>query len=482
MRLVKGLSASTVTKGVAQFLDPLNYEPQRIPELNSFQSLGTAVCALSQMVQLQWTGLEDPDPRNWSTLAPTRKMLQNVSQRLVVKLRDPVVSLIVSEFGPADTPDTTSVVDVGNIANSDFITNFPTMVLAVDSEYIPIIGSRHESGYKRYPDFVPAGWNLDQSQRVMWIDGGEAQGKETIVQIRVGTGQYAVEVTAHGYTHEHAPSIFGTYSFPADSVTTVNYIINRSGYYSFSLKQVNATSAVSITIQGFWVVTKVTQWMSHYCFDSFVDSLNVIDKARVLGDALLCCNTTAEMFKSGVVYSRQPQDVGCWTSIETDISAFTNVNAREKYEGPLSKGLYATTMPQGQAPFEFREASNTAKYSAALPGFYPLQLYGYTVTLLEPSAINDAAPRATFALHHMRSVEFTTDSQMFVVRQPSIPRTDWNAMLDILSKTTQFYENPLHLADIRRALQRFGSWAWHNKSEIIQIAQLVATIARTAAA
>jgi hypothetical protein len=449
--------------------------------MTSVQLVGTAVCALSQTLQLKWNGDEDVETANWSMVGPDRLLISDPSHRLLIKLRDPVVALIVSEFGPATLSTSTYAIGVSNVSNSDFLSATPKLVLGAEPVNIPLTGVFHHSGPIRYPDTTPGGWNTTKTERVVWIDA--SSGKPTIFRLSAIVGAYPVSVTALAYTNEHVPSVYSTSTFVAGVASTKDITVNRSSYYSFMLKN-EATGGPGVStvfeITNFQVLVSVTQWFSHYTHLSMMESLPSMDKVRVLGDALLCTNTSAEMYKSGTVYARQPQTSGPWLSEGTDLEDFTASNVAELYSGPLAKGLYAITKPQGEVPLQFNEATNVSKNSLSLPGFMPLNNYGSVHVLLVPADVTATAPKTTVTLHFFRGLEFTTDSQMYVVRRCGVPRSALPMIFDALSKAQQFHENPLHLADIAKSLRSFGEWGWRNRSEIASIVKMIAALAGVA--
>lgn len=469
------------TGAFAQFLDPLHYEPVRLPDMTSVQLVGTAVCALSQTLQLKWTGDEDTNMANWSMVGPSRNLISDPSHRLLIKLRDPVVALIVSEFGPETLSTSTYAIGVSNVNNSDFTTDSPTLILGAEPVCIPLTGIFHSAGPYRYPDSTPAGWNTDKTQRVVWIDASTA--KPTILRITGIANAYPVSITATAYTNEHCPSVYRSGTFVAGAATTMDLTVNRSGYYAFHVHNQPPDTVQGNTpfvITNFLALVTVTQWFSHYTHLSMIQALPSMDKVRVLGDALLCTNTSAEMYKSGTIYARQPQTSGPWLSEGTDLADFTASNVAEMYSGPLAKGLYAITKPQGEVPLQFNEATNISKDSYSLPGFMPLNNFGSVQVLLVPADVSAASPKTTVTLHFFRGLEFTTDSQMYVVKRCGVPRSALPMIFDALGKAQQFHENPLHLADIAKTLRSFGEWGWRNRSEISSIVKMIATLAGVA--
>lgn len=479
-----GSAASTLVPAVAQYLDPLNHPPVRLPDTVSAQTVGTALAALSSSVTLTWSASDSSTTANWSTLPSGDTILPNRNTRSIFKLRDPVVALIATEMGPDSLAATPSVYNI-------FIA--PTLSADTDSygpqvakitptlTPLPLWGMIALTGPTRYPDFTPAGF-ANPSSRVIWIDASPAQPAVVTLTLNNPSSVH-MNLLSQLWTNPTLPTCANEKQFGPGTFT---YSINleAAGYWSFALSidSLPVSGAVLATIVAFSVSVSTTTWCSHYVHDSMLDAGSLFQDVRVLGDAVLTSNTTSEFFKNGMLYARQLQANQPWFVAAQTEDEYTSLNVREMYQGRLAKGLYAMVKPQGDtdaAPFALRKTNIQSGGPLNIPllGFYPFDVPGVVSALFVPSQPATADQATSMNIHFMRSIEYTTDSQLVIVDVTSVHRSQFPDILDAISACPQFFENPLHLSEIRELISKIAAWAWANRSKISSIASVLGSLA-----
>lgn len=464
------LKAKTpATTVVAQYLDPLNHEPVRLPDVSSAQTIGTAVCALSSSVAVDWIPVEDPPALSSFASRPdgTGAWFTNYSHRLAFKLRDPTIPLIVSEFATGTMPSSVYNILYSNELDAEMAEVIP--IAGATLTLVPFTELKMASGSLRYPLTVPAA--TIGTARAIWLDASTAN--QTTLTVTYTTPSSADVVASlliwtndFDYTTKTSHQTGGTSHSSSFSLTT-------SGYYSVGFMCFNATKVTNLALTA---EVTVQQWFSHYTHPSWQSTSAPCD-VRVLGDCLLATNTAPELFKGGAVYAYQQQDNAPWYMAQDNPSYFTSVNRQELYQGNLSQGLYAVVKPQGHEnvnPFAMLPVRASTSPSAPFL-FRPFAVAGLVSILLVPPALSS---EVSFTIHYMRTVEFTTDSQLFAVRPSTVPRAMIPTILDELSSCPQFFENPLHLGAIAAVLQRLASWSWANRSTIAAIVQHLISLSR----
>lgn len=480
---VPGLAHSTtgLSSAVAQYLDPLNYPPVRLPDVASAQTVGTAVCALSSAFSLAWSATDSSVPAHWSTLPTTSTILPVNRTRAIFKLRDPVVALISTEFGPdtlTATPTVYSITFGAQGFGDSFAMNagIPAVKVGQTVTSVPVALMTHSSGPHRYPDITPCCW-INEHTRGFWVDASPAC--PAIITLSCNNrGFSSVNLSAYNWTNWSIPTP-GPLVVVNAGVSVQTISIPVSGYWSimFNAESLPGGNAVTLDL-SITVSVSVAQWCSHHVHDSLLDGVSMFFDMRVLGDAVLASNTTSKFFQNGMVYARQSQDESPWFCFSQTEEEYTSLNVRELYQGRLEKGLYATVKPQGPEiadPFGMIPVIDDNNRDVELPllGFRPFMCPGVVSVLFVPAQPVTTDSVTSLNIHYMRSMEYTTNSQLVVVDVARLPRSEFPLVLDAIAGCPQFFENPLHLSQIREKLRQIGSWAWKNKSELVSVMRII---------
>lgn len=447
---------------VAQYLDPLHSRPVRLPDANSAQTIGTAVAALSSSVKLFWDPTLTTTTGDWSARPDGSPFLADNATRVVFRTRDPVVPLIVSEFG--GTTASTYIIAVTSAAG---LTNANVKV-AYDGVYLPFGAMTHMAGPVRYPTTTyPA--RINDFAYAHWIDASPSRLATLSVNATlVGSGASFELVW---WNNPEAPVSLAVISAATAGAYSATFTpLGFSGYFSIRTSATNIiVNESAITVQ---LVVSVGQWFSQYPFPSYATAAvtGVIDTVRVLGDCLLAQNTSAEFAKNGAVYAVQSQNTDAWFEKDMSLLSLTSTNVRQYYQGVLSKGLYAIVKPQSAnitSPFGMFDAGEEFPSGATTIASRPFHHAGFvTCAFVLGDPVSVATSSTSLQLHFMRSIEFTTDNQLYSVDVSRIPRSMYSKILDDLSACPQFFENPLHLAAIASLLASIGSWIWTNKTPL----------------
>jgi hypothetical protein len=175
--------------------------------------------------------------------------------------------------------------------------------------------------------------------------------------------------------------------------------------------------------------------------------LNVVECARVNASSFLISNTTSVMTKQGTVIAARVRDHFPYAMSETLLGKLA-----EKYNDLAEKGVYS-----------FKEFSEVEERFAnvADDGYlnYDLDYDGYYhfVSISNP---NYATAPNSFTLSIDTTLEFRTDIARYNKGVSMLSHHDLiEARRIINSNPAWFYENPLHMADIYRFMQRGANLA-----------------------
>lgn len=476
---------------LAHFLDPLNHKPIRLPDLGSVTTQGTAVATLASVSSLNWTSealVLSQTPYVPNDEGGSAPLLADPLYRMAASFRDPCCMGAVTE-GPWSlaSPTVYTSVSRGNA------------VPLIDGE-LPVKLNRFEymTGPKRYGDYNFPCLVDGGAVQAVWVDAGPDAPAGISIRLDLFVGvpdNSTYRATARIYTDDqaHIEIQLGSATVAAGATyLALNGSLNYGGYiaFFFRVEDMNAIAPTYVNDYTVTITTKTTTSTRHVFHPSIVTAIagttgqEQIGMARVLGQSFLASNTTAEMFKSGAVYARQVDGHQSWYEACGSPEVFTTANVAATYDGPLSKGLYAITKPQGPECLDLEDvvSDNTpAGTQDSRVAFRPFRTGGTVVALFVPSAPLPNTPATTLLVHWCRGFEFTTQSQLYKVDTTTVARAEMLTFLDSLCHSQQFYENPLHWKQIKEALARAGSWAWKNKSEIGSVAQMLATLAARAA-
>lgn len=483
---------------LGQFVDPAHYAPQRLPDVTSASTVGTAVCTLCVADTMQW----DPTMSMGGTLNVAQyyphingntytPIFDDQEARVVVSFRDPACMGVVTT-GPF--PNT-------SVTNLNCSEHYPGMGFRIMSGENKVeLGTFTANGADRYGAMqLPARMGGGQSSAI-WFDGAPAAVPIVFLDVTFASPPmttFVLELRILYWTDDEDSRLewngMGTVN-PGDlhCQFSVNNCFPASGYRSFVIVATPQTPnwhgafLSDITIHA----TVSTQMaMCHVFHPSIVEAVSsgnsqpLIGQVRQLGNTVLISNSTAEMFKSGTVYARQIDGTVPWYQCAISSTEITSSNVHTMYDGPLSKGLYAVVKPQGEDCLSLEDLvreGGSAEDPCFSINFRPFATSGTVVALLVPSRPTANSPATSVVVHFFRGLEFTTQSQLFNVDVTSTPRATLLPFLDELSHFRQFYENPLHLRDISNAIKNAGRWAWDNKGTIKDIAKLLAEAAAVA--
>lgn len=181
----------------------------------------------------------------------------------------------------------------------------------------------------------------------------------------------------------------------------------------------------------------------------------VWQSTRANSVAVLFSNVSAVLQKEGTVNSaRVPMETGI-TLYNSDnwISDFTKVHPKERYFGPLEKGLYTFTLPDAVSEV-YREYDNIGVSLPAYKHYLNGNRFCHCVLFRDPDHL------ASLAVTVDRHVEFKSNSVLFPYGFSTTPLEAYHQAQMALANLGVFYENPTHLGTIaalaRQAVVKYG--------------------------
>lgn len=169
---------------------------------------------------------------------------------------------------------------------------------------------------------------------------------------------------------------------------------------------------------------------------------------RATAAGVLFSNVTAVLNKEGTINAaRVASDAVSLFDVRDWVTAIAKVHPSDRYFGPLEKGLYTFTLPDG-ASETFREVL----------GFEANGVYNAGITLFDLNAFKyahiiifndlDATAGSTMAITLDRHIEFRTTSVLFPTAYTTVQLEMYHAAQMALVRQGVFYENPVHLSTI----------------------------------
>jgi len=206
-----------------------------------------------------------------------------------------------------------------------------------------------------------------------------------------------------------------------------------SGGYNNILGVVSATGDIYVQqcIPGLWDKESIFGWM------------------RMGGHGVFIHQIAAKMYAGGEFFGLQLPRGSDWY-LETPTSIQTMAGAQSIC---IENGLYAFVKPdhdtafQKSVPFDLGRGRLRA-YRGSDPDKYNVLMVSFTFPLVSGAPVG-----TTFNVVNVFGLEFGTQNPMFELDRSVISTNDANAALDIVAATENVHENPLHMADITRALK-----------------------------
>lgn len=181
----------------------------------------------------------------------------------------------------------------------------------------------------------------------------------------------------------------------------------------------------------------------------------VWSSTRANAAAVLFSNVSAVMQKEGTVNcARAPSETGVnlFTSKMWD-SQFSRIHPKERYFGPLEKGLYTFTLPDSTSE-SYHEYSDIGIGLPAFRHYLDGNRFAHLIIMKDPDNI------AALAVTVDRHVEFKSNSVLFPYGFSATPLEAYHQAQMALANLGVFYENPVHLATIaalaRSAIAKYG--------------------------
>lgn len=468
------------SQALGQFADPVTYHPTRLPDVTSLSSVGTAIAPLVIVESLHWptTTL----PVSGLPVLPDGAIVGDPLARLVCLLRDPVVTAVVQD-STFSTSTTDCVMRWPSPVNIAWAADVPYDVEITHGEFV--------SGPERYGTWQPVAHN--GNWQGLWVDSNPTSPTHLYFNFTTThEGSYGgrqFKVLWYCFTSDGEREQVGSCLFNmGNGVYNVGpFDAQYSGYYCAELSLIGENNFTNeqikfreVSLTSYTSLPLVHRHVVHP--DISGSDGRIVEDVRVLGSAFLATNVTAKFFKGGTVFAQQVTQTNVWyDGCESAAQIMAN-NAALTYDGPLDKGLYCFVKPQGENALSLRPCVDLIEHDADEVTmsyvhylFHPFRVPGTVQVLfspLDPTGA-DIGSACNLTVHFTRSIEFTSSLQLVLLDHTSLPREALLSLLDSLDHIGQFYENPLHWADIKRALAKAGKWSWENKAMLAQVAAAI---------
>lgn len=231
---------------------------------------------------------------------------------------------------------------------------------------------------------------------------------------------------------------------------THTYVAAGEGYYCLEASEYNAADAAliaSVYIYG------AGDCFCHHPVPGFDDALAVYAKCRINALSTLIHPTAATLYTGGTIAGNYLEN--CFTPIWTDIIGTSpDTNMHYKRVLPFETGLY-TFLPMDFSTDLFMQHAVTLDSAGALmeANFQLDSESGYISMLLvcpnNGNQNNSVGPSLEYLMTHSYCIEYTTRDLTRSTRPVTVTHNVTNDALDIVRTMRVFYENPLHIRDIR---------------------------------
>lgn len=201
-----------------------------------------------------------------------------------------------------------------------------------------------------------------------------------------------------------------------------------------------------VTLNAMLPITSATEYSS---------APIVWQNTRANAVAVLFSNVSAVMQKEGTINcARAPSEAGVnMFSYSTWNTQFPSVHPKERYYGPMEKGLYTFTLPDTTSEI-YHEYDQIGVGSTAYRHYLDGNRFAHLITFEDPDY------SAALAVTVDRHVEFKSSSVLFSYGFSATPLETYHQAQMALANLGVFFENPTHLATIasmaRAAIMKYG--------------------------
>jgi hypothetical protein len=180
---------------------------------------------------------------------------------------------------------------------------------------------------------------------------------------------------------------------------------------------------------------------------------------RVCATSVLFMNETRVFGKEGHVNGLRINCKSAYSVFSTTLytgydSIYGTMNEREKYGGPLEKGLYMYSRPDDLS-LEFRDWTNSPKVEGQ--SVIRLDAFDFidVIRFMDKNSADDTNITAVITYH----IEWRNTSVLWPTGVQRMPHEAWRQAIASLSEIRHYSENPIHFRDILRRIGSAIKWA-----------------------
>jgi len=239
-------------------------------------------------------------------------------------------------------------------------------------------------------------------------------------------------------------------SLTFSSSASESYTSLTEGYYKFVVVDTAGTAAFQhIYLSG------SGDTFAHHAVPGFSTALPVYQNARLNGVSLLLHPTAPELYEGGTVTGVYLQNLNTqWTSL---IGQAPDYNIHYKRTLPFTTGCYTFLPVDDMASMYMVKSTALDSSNTLMESNFMLDANAGYVTLLvvapnQGTTASPSAPSLEFLVTTDVVVEYETRDMTRSTAACSDRHTTTSDAYDIVRRMPIFYENPMHLADIRRAV------------------------------
>lgn len=315
--------------------------------------------------------------------------------------------------------------------------------------------------------------------RVVWLDASASapltvNATMTRIANLTDAANAAFNVLAMSYG-EDQPSYMAQGKFTTvASVSTASVQILSSGYYAFAINgslvtgtpTLPAFTQFSLSISLLPTTCVVSRHLVNYNLPTTSSSTSepIVRSVQLNGSGLLLNNPAAKMSAGGKIWAVSGQTNSPWYGYTGDVSnKVVASNSALRYDGEWAQGGYGYIKPLSGAMLkptvETTEGGQTVVRSYSVDPTATSQqarLSGINVWLIEPPTVSAGSIQPYAPLVYLKfslAYEYTSTSQMVVLKAPTISSMDAMMALETLASLPNFTENWFHLPSLINSIR-----------------------------
>lgn len=256
------------------------------------------------------------------------------------------------------------------------------------------------------------------------------------------------------------------------SVTQFHFVAPHAGYFALEYHPFSAHVTRKISSMSYESVVGFGDCWGHTALPGVGDHLTHLKKIRVDAASILISPTASLLNNSGTIHAIYSTETVNWKNyLNKEMTAQQSGQMDYLYSRKSYKdGMYGFVKPSGAEDLAWRMEISRDTSSEVNDIYYYLNSNaGHLLFWIDTSSTGDVAAGAMVELTTFTNLEWVPLGQAWM--EVHLPPASFTSLatqeaFDVIKYMPTFYENPMHLSDIRSGIGKAARFAYGNRKAI----------------